>query len=83
MRVQSVKALRPYVLSVQFEDGTSGEIDLADRLYGPVFEPLKSETMFMKVAVDRFGAIYWPNGADLAPDALYDQLRHKGQKELA
>ncbi len=39
-----------------------------------VFEPLKDESLFSQVAVDEFGAVCWPNGADLAPDALHDRL---------
>ena len=64
-----------YTLSITFEDGTTGEVSLADRLFGPVFEPLKDPAYFAQVSVDAFGAICWPNGADLAPDALYDKLK--------
>jgi hypothetical protein len=59
---------------VEFDDGVAGEINLSDRLFGPVFEPLKDETEFQKVAVDDYGAIAWPCGADLAPDAIYQRL---------
>lgn len=47
---------------------------------GPVFEPLKDESLFNQVSVDEFGAPCWPNGADLAPDAIYAELllRHAG-----
>jgi hypothetical protein len=74
-RVQSVRSLDDYRLAIRFEDGTSGEIALRDRLFGPVFEPLRDPAIFAKAFVDEFGAIAWPNGADLAPDAVYDQLR--------
>jgi hypothetical protein len=74
-RVQAVRALDGYRLSVRFDDGTEGEIALRDRLFGPVFEPLRDARVFAQVFVDEFGAIAWPNGADLAPDAIYDQLR--------
>ena len=73
-RVFRVAALGGYRLHVEFDDGTVGEIDLSDRLFGPVFEPLGDETEFSKVAIDEFGAIVWPCGADLAPDAIYQRL---------
>ncbi len=61
-------------MHVQFDDGVEGEIDLNGRLFGPVFEPLHNDVEFNKVFVDEFGAIAWPNGADLAPDAIYRRL---------
>jgi hypothetical protein len=69
-----VRALRGHRLNVRFDDGTAGEIDLTDRLFGPVFEPLKDEEIFQQVLVDEFGAIAWPCGADLAPDGVYRRL---------
>ena len=73
-RVSRVNALSNYRLHVEFDDGTAGEIDLSNRLFGPVFEPLQDQTEFQKVFVDEFGAIAWPCGADLAPDAIYQRL---------
>ena len=73
-RISQVAALGGHHLHVEFDDGTAGEIDLSDRLFGPVFEPLRDETEFNKVTVDEFGAIAWPCGADLAPDAIYQRL---------
>ena len=61
-------------LFVRFEDGTSGEVDLSSRLFGPMFDSLKDPSYFARVTVDEYGAPTWPNGADLAPDALYRQL---------
>ena len=74
-RILKVKPLTDYRLQVEFADGVSGEVDLSDRLTGPVFEPLKDPKLFGQVSIDEFGAICWPNGADLAPDALYERLR--------
>ena len=73
-KVSRVSALAGYRIHVEFEDGIAGEIALSDRLFGPVFEPLRDESEFRKVAVDEFGAVAWPCGADLAPDALYRRL---------
>jgi hypothetical protein len=73
-RLKKVKALPDYRLEVEFEDGVHGVIDLSRDLWGPVFEPLRDPERFAEVTIDEFGAPCWPNGADLAPDAIYDDL---------
>jgi len=75
IKVVVVKALDDYRLDVTFSDGVKGLINLKDRLFGPVFEPLKDPELFKQATIDEFGAICWPNGADLAPDALYQTLK--------
>lgn len=77
VKVKEVEAIEDYQLQVVFEDGTQGTIDLSDRLYGSMFEPLKDPELFSKVEVDEYGAITWPNGADLAPDAVYEKIKSK------
>jgi hypothetical protein len=74
-RIQSIQVLDDYRLAVTFADGLSGVVSLRDRLFGPVFEPLRDEHLFAEAFVDEFGAIAWPNGADLAPDAIYERVR--------
>lgn len=73
-RVSKVEVVGPYRLSVEFSDGVRGEVDLSERLFGPVFEPLKDPDFFARVRIDEFGVISWPNGADIAPDALHERL---------
>lgn len=73
-RVVTVNPLDGYRLHVVFEDGIEGEVDLSDRLFGPMFEPLHDPDLFRRVSIDEFGAVCWPNGADLAPDALHETL---------
>ena len=70
-RIVRVSVGQGYTLHVLFDDSRSGEIDLSARLFGPVFEPLRDPLLFAQVQVDEYGAVCWPNGADLAPDALY------------
>ena len=74
-RVKSVTAYPAYKLDVEFEDGLKGTVSLRDRLFGPMFDRLRDEEFFAQVSVDEYGAICWPNGADLAPDALYQTLK--------
>jgi Protein of unknown function (DUF2442) len=66
-RICSVEPLEVFVLRLAFDDGTTRDVDLADELWGPVFEPLPNDPqLFRKVRVDReLGTIVWPSGADL------------------
>ena len=81
-RIVSAEAVSGYRLIVKFVDGTSGEVDLTPLLarknLGSVFEPLRDEAFFGSVRVVA-GAVEWPNGADLAPDAMYDAIRDHGR----
>ena len=73
--VIEARYVRDFTVWVKFEDGTEGEIDLSGELYGPVFEPLKDVAFFGQVRVDpELGTIVWPNGADLAPEFLYEKV---------
>jgi hypothetical protein len=63
-------------LKLTFADGTTGEVDVLDRMRGPVFEEARKPEGFAKVTVDReTGTVVWPGGADLAPDTLYERVR--------
>jgi len=73
-RITHVETKPEYTLAVTFDDGTRGEVCIADRLFGPMFEPLKDPNFFAQAKVDEFGAVCWPNDADLAPDALYRKI---------
>ena len=47
------------------------------KLDGTVLEPLRNPAVFTQVQVV-LGAVQWPNGADLAPDSMYDVVREHG-----
>jgi hypothetical protein len=81
-KVVSVEARPEYTLFLIFDDGTQGEISIADRLFGSMFEPLKNAGFFEQVKVDSYGAVCWPNDADLDPDALYQKLSIVNRKKL-
>lgn len=61
-----------YRLRLTFSDGKVGELDLADELWGEMFEPLKDIELFKSFRIDQeLGTVVWPNGADFAPEYLY------------
>jgi hypothetical protein len=71
-RVVDVKPLPNFCLWVRFMDGTSGTVDLAQELWGPMFEPLANPDLFHQAMVDpELETVVWPNGADLSPEFLY------------
>ena len=57
---------------LRFNDGLEGEIDLSGSLRGPVFQPLADVEYFAHFQVD--DTLTWPNGADYAPEFLYDRV---------
>jgi hypothetical protein len=69
-RVTQVSVLPPYGLRLTFADGVQRDVDLADELWGPVFEPLRDPDFFAQVTVDH-GTVVWPNGVDLDPVVLH------------
>jgi len=73
-KVVEVKPLEGYRLWLRFHDGTSGTVDLSAELSGPMFEPLKDKDLFAQARIDpELETVTWPNGADLAPEFLYQQ----------
>ena len=65
-----------YVVWLRFRDGTTGEIDLGPSLHGSVFEPLRDPRVFQQFAIHpEFHTLFWPNGADFAPEFLHDNVR--------
>jgi len=69
-RVTNVEVRPPHGLRVTFDDGLTRDVDLADELWRPVFEPLRDPTFFAQVFVDH-GTVAWPNGVDLDPLVLH------------
>ena len=63
-----------YRIHVAFSDGVEGTIDFAPWLDGPVFEPLRDRSYFQRFFLDG-GTVAWPNGADVAPETLYERAK--------
>jgi hypothetical protein len=64
-----------YQVYVVFDDGTSGQVNLEKYPQkGGVFEPLTDLNYFKKFFID-LNTLCWPNGADIAPERIYEQMK--------
>ncbi len=79
-RVQTVAVVGALRLHVRFVDDLEGDVDLQALVNSPqagLFESLRDDVLFNAVCIDH-GAVTWPNGLDIAPDAMYRAIREKG-----
>jgi len=75
-RVIEATYVHNYVLHLRFAGGQEGDVDLKSELHGEVFEPLRDPAYFRQFQVrPDLGTIVWPNGADFAPEFLYELVR--------
>lgn len=75
--VTEVSVIDNLVLSVRFADGTTGEVRFTPEHLTGVFSPLKDSAFFAQVYISG-GAVTWPNDIDLAPDAMYQEIKKHG-----
>jgi hypothetical protein len=79
--VVSIEYRQGYVYRIVFDDGLEAEVDFSEYVgRGPVFMPLTDPTFFRQARIEA-GTISWPNGADIAPETLYEKVE-KASKSL-
>jgi len=71
LEILKAEYLGDYRISLVFNNGKSKTVDLSDKLIGKVFEPLKDKNFFQNFSI-KFNTIEWSNGADFAPEYLYE-----------
>ncbi len=63
-----------FVYRIVFDDGNIGDVDFSEYIgRGPVFEALQDQSFFRNARIEG-GTISWPNGADIAPETLYEKV---------
>jgi hypothetical protein len=81
-KVIDVTVLPEHRLSVTFSDGVHGTVIWTASGFTGVFEPLRDADYFRMASIDH-GAVAWPNGADLAPDAMHADFQRCGEMVVA
>jgi hypothetical protein len=71
LEILKAEYLGDYRIRLVFNNGKSKTVDLSDKLIGKVFEPLKDKNFFQNFSI-KFNTIEWSNGADFAPEYLYE-----------
>ncbi len=72
LRITEARVVGPSLLDLTFNDGASKTVDVGPLLKGHIFKSIADPVEFAKVTLDPVcGTVTWPNGADLAPEALH------------
>ena len=75
-RIIAASLVQNHVVRLRFADGAEGEIDLSGELDGEIFLPLRDIEFFRQFRLDpELHTLVWPNGADFAPEFLYQQIK--------
>lgn len=83
VRLLEAKALTPYRVWLRYDDGASGEVDLADLAGRGVFAAWGDAGAFAALSVGPHGSLEWPGDLDLCADAMYLRLTGKPVHALA
>lgn len=81
-KILHLKPLTHYKLSLKFDDGTKGSVDLSHLIGKGVFAVLKDQKKFKKVSIGKHGEVCWEGGLDLCPDSLYLIFTNKKPEDI-
>ena len=71
--MKSFKIIDDYILRIEFDDGSSQEVDFRPVLAGELYGPLQDLSFFNLVEIDpEVHTLVWPNGVDFDPATLHD-----------
>ena len=81
MKVQEVKYLSDYKISVKFDDGVTGTVQLNDLVEKGIFKVLQDKNEFAKVYTNGY-SIAWSNELEIDATTIYSELTGKNFGEI-
>jgi len=81
-KVTQAKTLDNYRLSLTFDDGVSGIVDLSDLAGKGVFASWLDPGVFENVRIGSSGELAWSEMIDICPDSLYLRITGKKPEDL-
>ena len=81
MKVQEVKYLSDYIISIKYDDGVSGTIQLNDLVQKGIFKVLQDKNQFAKVYTNGY-SIAWSNELEIDATTIYSELTGKNFGEI-
>jgi hypothetical protein len=81
MKVQEVKYIADYIISIKFDDGVNGTIELNDLVQNGIFKVLQDKNQFAKVYTNGY-SIAWSNELEIDATTIYSELTGKNFGEI-
>ena len=81
MKVQEVKYISDYIISIKFDDGVNGIIELNDLVQKGIFKVLQDKNQFAKVYTNGY-SIAWSNELEIDATTIYSELTGKNFGEI-
>lgn len=82
-KIQECKPLAEYKLWISFDDGTSGEVDMSNKVGKGVFKLWEDFNKFSQAKVSKDGrSLRWNENLDLCADSLYLKVNHLTAKDI-
>ena len=72
LEIAQAEYLDNYRIKLMFNNGETKIVDLENELNGNIYVPLQKIDYFKKFQI-KYNTIEWENGADFAPEYLYEK----------
>ena len=76
MKVREVKYIADYTISIKFDDGINGTIQLNDLVQKGIFKLLQDKNQFAKVYTNGY-SIAWSNELEIDANTIYAEFTGK------